>query len=223
MTLNECRYATNMVATIITSSANKRKGLVWRSGFRKLRVLPSSRSRVIADKEIEAKAVSAALNSRSSVDVDKVVVVIGWAGKEAAAIVGQVVELAVLRDSKASLRGTLADGSAVGLSVSQGTDVVNVDLLASGDLDLEAEGVLATGEDGVGRLGALDVGRAGCGGLVEEPEIAVVGVNGCELDRGPRVNGKALERALRCGSCHCRASKGEGESGGRGRLHFYGS
>jgi len=157
MMLNECRYATSMIATINTPNANKRKGLAWRSGFHRLRVLPSGRSRVIADEEVEIKAVCAALNSRSSVDVDKVVVIIGRASKEAAAIVGQVVELAVLRDSKASLRGTLANGSAVRLSVPQGTDVVNVDLLASRDLDLEVEGVLATGEDGVGCLGALDV------------------------------------------------------------------
>lgn len=127
-----------------------------------LRVLPSSRSRIIANEEVEAKAVCATLNSRSSIDVDKVVVVIGGASKEATAVVGQVVELAILRDSKASLRGTLTNSSAVSLGEFQSTDVVDVDLLASRDLDIEAERVLAAGEDGVGCRGALDVGRAGC-------------------------------------------------------------
>jgi hypothetical protein len=62
----------------------------------------------------------------------------------------------------------------VRLGISQDTNVIDIDLLTSRDFDFEVEGVLAAGEDGIGCVGAFDVGRAGCGGLVEEPEVSVV-------------------------------------------------
>jgi hypothetical protein len=184
-----------------------------------LRVLPSSRGRVVANQEIEAKAVC---GLRSPINVDKVVVVISRASEEPTAIVGQVVKLALLGDSKSSLRGSLTDSGIVRLGISQGTNVIDIDLLTARDFDFEVEGVFATGEDGIGCVGAFDVGRAGGGGLVEEPEVAVVGIDGCELNGRAGVDGKALEGALGCGSCGGRADESESKGGGRSRLHFDG-
>jgi hypothetical protein len=182
-----------------------------------LRVLPSSRGGVVANQEIEAKAVC---GFRSPINVDKVVVVVGWASKEPTAIVGQVIKLALLRDSKSSLRGTLTNSGIVRLGVSQGTNVIDIDLLASRNFDFEVEGVLAAGEDGISCVGAFDVGRAGGGGLVEEPEVSVVGIDSCELDGRSRVDGKTLEGAFGCGSCGGRADESESKGGGRSGLHF---
>lgn len=195
------------------------EGLVLKS----LRVFPSSRSRIIADQEVEAKAVCSGTGSRSSIHIDKVVVGVGRASEEATTVVGQVVKFALLRDGKSSLGRTLANSGVVRLSKSQGTNVADIDLLTPRNFDLEVEGVLTTSEDGVGCLGAFDVGRAGsCGSFLKQPKVAVVGIDGCELDGRTRADGKALERALRCGSCGSRASEGKGKNGGRGRLHFDG-
>jgi hypothetical protein len=185
-----------------------------------LGILPSSRSRIVSDQKVKTKAICSASRGRGSIDINKIVVVIERASKEPTTIVGQIVKFALLLDSKARLRGTLPNRSTMSLCKLQSTILADVNLLATRDFDFEVESVFATGEDGVGCFGAFDVGRAGCGCLVEEPEVVVVGIDGCELDWRARVDGEALEGGWGCGSCEGRAGEGQGNGGGGCGFHF---
>jgi len=189
------------------------------------RVFPSGRSIVRTDHEIEDQALFVVVDSRTAADVDAVLIPIGRASKETAAVVFQMVELAGLGDTETSLGRALSDGGTVRLGVLQGAGAVDVDLLTARDDDLEIESVLATGEKSGSCVGALDVGlrRAVGGSLLVQPEVTAVGIDCGVLDVGTRVDGKALVGVLWCRSREGGAGKGDDSSGDSGGLHGGGS
>lgn len=103
------------------------------------------------------------------------------------------------RDVEASSIRASANVGRVGYSVAEETSGVDIDLLATRNLNVEREGVVATSEDSFGLVVGTDIrGSVGLSATVEV-EVGTVGVDVSVLDIETRVecnSGPSLRRSV---------------------------